>query len=98
MRRASAIPDGLQLLRVPEVARLLAVSPRTVASLMASGELPSVTVRRCRRIRRADLAGYLNRQTEGEALRLAPAAPREPPAPVNEEPPLASADGEDTPF
>jgi len=96
MRRAN--PDDLQLLKPREVAQLLSVSGRTLATMLASGELPSVTVRRCRRIRRADLAGYLNRQTEGETLRLAPAAPREPPAPVNEEPPLASADGENVPF
>lgn len=48
-------------MRVPEVAAVLAVTPRSVYRLFASGDLKSVLVNGCRRIKRSDLDAYIER-------------------------------------
>ena len=47
------------LLTARETARELRLSERQVRRMMASGELPSVTIGRARRIRRADLRAFV---------------------------------------
>ncbi len=49
------------LLDVRGAAAALSVSPRTVQTLVYSGELPSVKIGRSRRIADADLAAYVAR-------------------------------------
>lgn len=56
VRPASA--DKL-LVDTREAARLLAVSPRTVWSMMARGELPTVRLGRAVRVRMADLEAFV---------------------------------------
>jgi excisionase family DNA binding protein len=51
---------------VRTAARLLSVSPRTVELLIASGQLASLHIGRCRRIRRVDLEDFLARQVAAE--------------------------------
>jgi excisionase family DNA binding protein len=50
-----------ELLNVEQVAQRLGVGRTTVYELMNSGELPSVTIRRCRRVLRSDLNAYIAR-------------------------------------
>jgi excisionase family DNA binding protein len=47
---AQRIVNARALLAPKEVARLIGVSPRTIARGIRSGEIPSVRLRRCRRI------------------------------------------------
>jgi excisionase family DNA binding protein len=47
------------LLDLPAVARRLSVSERTARRLAASGDLPSVLVGGCRRVRASDLANFV---------------------------------------
>jgi excisionase family DNA binding protein len=49
------------LIREPEVARLLAVTPRTVENLRARGDLPSVKIGRSRRYVLADVMALIER-------------------------------------
>lgn len=51
--------DADRLLDLDEAADLLAISRRTVDTLVADGELPSVKVRRCRRIPARALRAYV---------------------------------------
>jgi excisionase family DNA binding protein len=51
--------EALGLLRVPEVAKRLAVSEVTVWRLIYSGELKSVKIGRARRIVPDDIAAYV---------------------------------------
>jgi len=51
---------------VRTAARLLSVGARTVELLIASGELASLHIGRCRRIRRIDLEEFLMRQVAAE--------------------------------
>jgi len=51
---------------VPATARMIGVSTRTVELLIASGQLASLHIGRCRRIRRVDLEDYLARQVAAE--------------------------------
>ena len=55
--------DPLEALTVMEVAELLHVSRPTVEKHIKTGELPSITIGRCRRIRRMDLEDFLDRRT-----------------------------------
>ena len=55
--------DPLEALTVKEVAELLHVSRPTVEKHIKTGELPSVTIGRCRRVRRMDLEDFLDRRT-----------------------------------
>ena len=57
----------MQLLKVPEVARRLDVSVRTVYRLLEERRLPKVMVRGCARVREDDLARYVERSTENRA-------------------------------
>lgn len=61
--RGQRDPD--RLLNLDEAADLLGVSRRTVDTLVADGELPSLKVRRCRRIPRQSLRAYI-RSRAGE--------------------------------
>jgi excisionase family DNA binding protein len=51
--------DPRELLTVDEVADILKVGRTTVYELLNSGDLPSVTIRRCRRILPSDLNTYI---------------------------------------
>ena len=48
-----------ELLTVEEVADILKIGCTTVYELLNSDELPSVTIRRCRRVLRSDLNAYI---------------------------------------
>jgi excisionase family DNA binding protein len=59
--------DDNELLTVEEVAGKLNIGRTTVYELIASGDLPSITIRRCRRVLRSDLDAYITRlRSEGE--------------------------------
>ena len=53
-------PDRL-LVGVDEAARMLSLSKRSVQQLIYLGELPSVLIGRCRRIRIDDLVAFVER-------------------------------------
>ena len=59
-RRKDAAPEPL--LTKEDAAEVLGVSPRTVDTLLANGEIGSVKVKRCRRIPPAALRSYIDRQ------------------------------------
>jgi excisionase family DNA binding protein len=63
-RRKDAAPEPL--LTKKDAAEVLGVSPRTVDTLIHSGELPSLKVRRRRRIRPADLEAYIAANAGGD--------------------------------
>ena len=48
------------LYRLPEVARLLSLSPRKVRLLIASGTLPSFKIDHCRVVRHSDIVLFVN--------------------------------------
>ena len=48
------------LLKVPEVAQRLGISRAKVYELIAGGQLPSVKIGGCRRVRSRDLAAFVN--------------------------------------
>lgn len=50
-----------ELLTVEQVADILKIGRTTVYELMTAGDLPSVTIRRCRRVLRSDLNAYIAR-------------------------------------
>jgi hypothetical protein len=53
--------DGALLHRVPDVVRRTSLSRATVNRLLASGEIPSITIGRARLGAAVDLEGYVNR-------------------------------------
>ena len=55
--------DPLELLTIREAAALLHVSRPTVEKYIKRGELPSIMIGRCRRIRRIDLEAFLEHRT-----------------------------------
>ncbi len=55
--------DPLETLTVKEAAALLHVSRPTLVKYIKAGQLPSLTLGRCRRIRRADLERFLGLRT-----------------------------------
>jgi excisionase family DNA binding protein len=63
-RRQEAAPEPL--LTKEDAAEVLGLSPRTVDTLIHSGELPSLKVRRRRRIRPADLEAYIAANAGGD--------------------------------
>jgi len=65
MRTSTPIKSEPLLVNEREAAQLLGVSPRTVWSLNASGELRSVRIGRCKRYDLADLLAYIARKKEG---------------------------------
>ncbi len=68
-RCVDRVPDGAEIplaFDVRTAARMASVSPRSVELLIASGELASFHIGRCRRIRRVDLEEYLARQVAAE--------------------------------
>ncbi len=54
--------DELTLLRIPEVARILAISRSMVYELIRRGELPSITIGGSRRVPAVRLREWLERQ------------------------------------
>jgi excisionase family DNA binding protein len=80
--------DPCELLTVPAAARLMAVCRRTIEKYLRAGDLRSVKIGRCRRIRRADLLDFLDRRNAG-GWRRSPEAPSPwelPPPPLYEGP------------
>jgi len=63
-RRQEAAPEPL--LTKEDAAEVLGVSLRTLDTLVASGEIGSIKVKRCRRIPPAALRSYIDRQAAGE--------------------------------
>ena len=70
--------DDSMLLTIPDCARLLTVSARTIESLVASGQLASLRIGRARRIPRTAITEYVDRllseQANGDLEPLAPEA------------------------
>ena len=58
MNETAAAAPGQEYYTVPEVARKLHVSVRTVYELLASGEIPKSRFRTALRVRADDLAAY----------------------------------------
>ncbi len=63
MKEANKAFDPLEMLTVRDAAALLHVSRPTVEKYIKAGELPSIRIGRCRRIRRTDLEAFLERRT-----------------------------------
>ncbi len=57
----SCITDDLLLVTPEEAARRLSVGRTTIYELMASGELQSVNIGRCRRVPVSSLSQFVNR-------------------------------------
>lgn len=57
--------EGDRLLTKEQVAKILNVSKRTVATLIADDQIPSIKVRRCRRVPREGLESYIRRKAGG---------------------------------
>jgi len=55
--------DPCEALTISQAAALLHVSRPTLTGFIRAGELPSARIGRCRRIRRVDLAGWLEART-----------------------------------
>ena len=58
----AADDEDVRAYKPEKVAELLDISRRLVYDLMASGELPSFTVRSSRRVKHRDLEAYIKRQ------------------------------------
>ena len=56
---------SIRLLRIKEAAEMLAVSPVTVYRMCESGELPSVTLGRARRVPESRLAEWITKNSQG---------------------------------
>ena len=66
MKKGISDPDPCETLTVKAVAELLHVSQPTVREYIKRSQLPSVTIGRCRRIRRGDLEAFTGaRRTYG---------------------------------
>ena len=59
LREPNQTFDPLEAVPVKEAARLLHVSEPTVRKHIKAGELPSILIGRCRRIRRTDVEAFL---------------------------------------
>lgn len=59
MQNEQTQPETIAAYTVTEAAKALRISPRTVARLVASREISSVRIGRCRRIRQEALREYL---------------------------------------
>jgi len=59
--------DQERLLRIGEVIDRLALSRSTVGALIRSGELPSITIHRTRRVRLSALMRWLDERDPGSA-------------------------------
>jgi excisionase family DNA binding protein len=53
--------DTDEMLTIDQVADILKIGRTTVYELLNSGDLASVTIRRCRRVLRSDLNAYIAR-------------------------------------
>lgn len=51
--------SGDESLRVKEAAKILNISPRTVWRMIADGQLTASRIRRCTRLLRSQVLGYL---------------------------------------
>jgi excisionase family DNA binding protein len=56
----------MQLITIPDAASRCAVSARMIRKLIQDGELPSVTIGRCRRLRRDDIEALIRRGYTGQ--------------------------------
>ncbi len=74
--------DPLEALTIREVAALLHCSEPTVRKHIKLGELPSIQIGRCRRIRRVDLGAFLESRIAYGWQRHEPRQPRPPDEPV----------------
>ena len=63
------IETELQLLTVPEVAAVLAVHPKTVRRLVASGELIAVKIGAAVRVRWTDIDAFVEEHRTGRSVR-----------------------------
>lgn len=55
-------PEGSAVYTMQQAAEVLQVSERTVWAITNCGDLPYITVGRCKRILKSDLAVYMRRQ------------------------------------
>lgn len=69
--------DPLEAVTVKEVAELLRVSEPTVVKYIKLGELPSVTIGRCRRIRRSAVEDFLEIHSSRDYQVYTPVAGRD---------------------
>jgi excisionase family DNA binding protein len=68
-RVSVAVEELPYMLRVGEVARILMISESKVYAMIASGELPSITFGRSRRVKRDTLFSWLaEREKTADAL------------------------------
>jgi excisionase family DNA binding protein len=72
----AARTDDHLLVTPEEAARRLSLGRTTVYELMASGELRSVNIGRCRRVPVSELCSFVARLTDGIVGRERPTAPR----------------------
>ena len=63
MDKAISTFDPLEAVTVREAAAMLHLSRPTLEKFIKGGELPSVLIGRCRRIRRVDLSDFIERRT-----------------------------------
>ena len=59
--RTASPPDAALLLTVRQTAAILQLGVRTIWRLARDGDLPAVSIGRCRRWRRSDVVDYVNR-------------------------------------
>ncbi len=81
MKETNKAFDVLETLTVREAAALLHISRPTLVKYIKAGELPSVQIGRCRRIRRTALEAFLDRHTTygWQKHRPEPTSTTEPP-------------------
>ena len=60
MNEENKSENGGEALRVKEAAAILKVSPRTVWRMIEDGQLTARRIRRCTRLLRSQVLGYLN--------------------------------------
>lgn len=77
----TATTDDQLLVTPEEAARRLSLGRTTIYELMASGELPSVNVGRCRRVPVSELCSFVARLVDGTVGQRRAAAPRLPEQP-----------------
>jgi excisionase family DNA binding protein len=64
MRSENRTYDPLEMVTVREAAALLGVSRPTVEKYIKMGNIPSVRIGRCRRIRRRDVESFIRERTQ----------------------------------
>ena len=92
MNKQILTSDPLETLKIREAAALLHVSHPTVTKYIKNGELPSMLIGRCRRIRRTDLEAFIERRTAYGWREYVPEAP------TTDQPTAWADEGDDIPF